>query len=176
MAGLRQRVSDLGRKVSDGLAVEMLRELLKQGLMYLGGFLLAFFLAGLGNFTLSLKSFDWFGWYNQVERPNQLITPDAVWKIPMGTVVRVRGGGFVTAGGLTYSGAEFVLRYTNGAVAKRANLAAGETMVIRENCRIRSFQPARPPASRDETEIMLIYTDQRDDDAGCRGWLERLLS
>lgn len=124
------------KKLSKGLYVETARDWIKQGISIIGLSLIAFVWSGFGNLDWSFKSFKLFNRFNNVTEVNQTIRPNAVWRIPPDTPVRIKNGGFVTLRSSGYGEATIQYVSLGNETITKYGMDPGDVLILKdEGCK-----------------------------------------
>lgn len=161
-------IKEFVRKVREDLGVELARDLAKGALMTVGGVALTFILSGLGEITWSLRSFNWFGAVNSVDAANQNLADDAVYRLPLGTNVRLDGRVFLSVvhahkDDVTVS----VVAPDGKRVGKRLEPPA--SIFFDHDCQKLGIHLMEPHKEQDK-DALVLYTNERLDTEDCRGF------
>lgn len=159
------------RSICEGLGVELVRDVIKWGLMAIGGMGLTIIFSGLGDLTWSLRGFKLFGAVNTVEAPNQNIGSDAVHRLPFDTSVRLKGGAFLALNRGYRGQIEAVVTSDTGHHEDRY-IAPSTPMFTEVGCDLFGIHLMEKP-DREATSGLVLYTVAPVDDEDCRGFWTR---
>lgn len=115
---------------------------------------------GLWNFDASLAAFNLRGWTNEVERPNQIIRSDSVWSLPVGTVARVKNGGFIAIEKTWSDYFYFAYTATEKGENKTWQASSGQSFTVVDNCKGFTFIPMSPPSRESDPLILFTVSDE----------------
>lgn len=142
----------------------------------LGGLVLAMLtplVTGFANLTFSTRSWDVFGASNAAGTPGSYLSPDAVYKLPLNERFRVDGDFLLSVGRDNFKNPVAAITSDTGR-AKTSRISASNSLSTESECDRVAVHLMRGPSESD-TEFFIMYTSQRLDDEGCKGFWARLL-
>lgn len=142
----------------------------------LGGLLVIFLtpmVTGFAELTFRTKSWEVFGISNEANGPGSYLSPDAVYRVPLGERFRLDEDLLFSASWLDKV-PHFTLTGPNGN-SKTRQVSSSASISYDGACASVAVHLMRMPQA-EEQQFFIMYTTQQDDKQECLGWWRRLFS
>lgn len=139
----------------------------------LGGLLVIFFtplVTGFAEFTFRSKSWEVFGISNGADTPGSYLSPDAVYRVPLGERFRLDEDLLLSVF-WRFDDPYISLTRADGR-SQAVRVSVSKSIYLKGNCKQVAVHLMRTPMPED-LEFFLMYTAEHLDQAECKGLWER---